>query len=145
MEHISTNRSAVSNAGHTGKANEASTHAQQANSYVYQGNKEQIIEDQSEKHCPFRAVWRAVITQAIIDITSGSRKTADIVERNLTESWFSKQCPDFMTVCTLADLDPSYVLERVKIARQYPKKWKKIPKNKLPQSQHSNNSSIAVL
>lgn len=100
-----------------------------APSYHIKNENSVSIEDNKEEHCAYRAVWRATITQAVIDATSQSNKTADIVERNVVLSWLSLKSSGFLTVCSLADLNPEFVLERVKLAIKHPEKWKKYSKS----------------
>lgn len=93
-------------------------------------------ENDHQEYCSYRSVWRATITQAVIDATSKSSKTADIVERNAVLSWFSLNSSGFLTVCALADLNPEFVLERIKLAIKHPEKWKKYSKAKPLAKEH---------
>ncbi len=72
-----------------------------------------------------RALWRAVITQALMDVASNSTKTIDKVERARATAWFSLRNPDFITVCHCADLDPIYVLQQAKAAISRGCSWRK--------------------
>lgn len=90
-----------------------------------------------------QALWRAVITQALMDASSNSSKVIDKVERARARAWFSKSNPDFLTVCAYADLDPSYVLQKAKEAIKRGCKWrsnnvpKKTVQSKKPVSPYS--------
>lgn len=80
-------------------------------------------------NCPhellgMRALWRAVITQALMDASSNSSKVIDKVEGARARAWFSRNNPDFITVCSYADLDPSYVIEKSKEAIKRGCKWR---------------------
>lgn len=75
--------------------------------------------------CGEHALWRAVITQALMDVASNSSKTIDKVERARATAWFSLRNPDFITVCHCADLDPAYVLQQAKAAIARGCAWRK--------------------
>lgn len=64
------------------------------------------------------AMWRAVITQALMDALSGSNKTEMQYERSQAVVWLEGRGKDFHTVCHFAQLDPAYVRERAKWAIQ---------------------------
>lgn len=74
-----------------------------------------------------RALWRAVITQTLMDASSNSKKVIDKVERARALAWFSLRNPDFLAVCSLADMEPKYVLQKVKEAISRGCKWRKEP------------------
>lgn len=76
-----------------------------------------------------QSLWRAVITQALMDASSNSKKVIDKVERARALAWFSMRNKDFLLVCALADLDPRYVLKKVKEAIARGCKWRQKPKN----------------
>src|SRR5688572_29489715 len=65
-----------------------------------------------EAHNPVRseiALWRAVITQALMDASSGSQKMEARHEKRRAIHWLLSDREDFETVCHFADLSPSYV------------------------------------
>lgn len=72
-----------------------------------------------------RALWRAVIAQAVLDATSGSNKSADKAEKARAIAWLAGSSPDFQTVCALADQDPHYVISKSVDAIKNTKKWKR--------------------
>jgi hypothetical protein len=72
-----------------------------------------------------QSLWRAVITQALIDAGSNSQKMSHKVERARAISWLSSRSKDFMTVCALADLDPQYVFSKAKEAMARNCQWRK--------------------
>lgn len=55
------------------------------------------------------ALWRAVITQALMDAGSESRKPEAAQEKRQAIRWLLGNSEDFTTVCLNADLDPAYV------------------------------------
>jgi hypothetical protein len=57
-------------------------------------------------------LWRAVITQALMDASSHSKKTE--AKRSKTEAiqWLKGESDDFLDVCDQANLNPSYVREK---------------------------------
>lgn len=74
-----------------------------------------------------QALWRAVITQALMDAGSQSTKREAKFHRAQSIAWFSKNNPNFQLVCALAGLDPNYVFERAHKAIRQECKWRKAP------------------
>ena len=56
-----------------------------------------------------RALWRAVITQALMDASNLSKKPFNKMERMRARAWLEGDTEDFFAVCSLADMDPAYV------------------------------------
>lgn len=63
-----------------------------------------------------RALWSAVITQALMDAGSASKKPEAQHEKAKAIRWLLGNSEDFITVCQNADLDPHYVREKAKAA-----------------------------
>lgn len=63
-----------------------------------------------------QALWRAVITQALMDAGNDSSKSEMRYEKAQAIAWLGSNHPDFYTVCTLADLEPSYVRQKAREA-----------------------------
>lgn len=61
-------------------------------------------------------LWCAVITQALMDAASRSRKSEARRTRNDALNWLLTHSPDFEAVCDNAGLDPDYVRTRAKLA-----------------------------
>lgn len=61
-----------------------------------------------------RAMWQAVITQALMDARCESKKCEAIHDKRQAISWLLGRSPDFITVCHHANLDPAYVIKKVK-------------------------------
>lgn len=74
-----------------------------------------------------QALWRAVITQALMDAGSRSIKREAKFHRAQAIAWFSKRNPDFQLVCALAGLDMDYVFDRAHKAIRQECKWRKEP------------------
>lgn len=70
-----------------------------------------------------QAIWRAVITQAIMDARSNSQKSEDRRARAEAREWLGSD--DFYTVCDRAGLEPDYVLEKAIIALDPDFHWRK--------------------
>ena len=70
------------------------------------------------------AMWRAVITQALQDAGSDSKKKEMRLIKAQATSWLSGYSEDFYTVCALADMDPDYVREQAKEAIARGCKWR---------------------
>ena len=56
-----------------------------------------------------RALWRAVITQALMDASSNSKKMELKYEKSQALCWLSAFSEDFRCVCDHAGFDPVYV------------------------------------
>lgn len=63
-----------------------------------------------------QALWRAVITQALMDAGSNSNKTELKYEKAQAIAWLSGRSSDFHEVCALAGLEPSYVKRKAREA-----------------------------
>jgi len=63
-----------------------------------------------------KALWRAVITQALMDAGSLSSKREMKYHKAQAISWLSGTSPDFKQVCEMADMDYEYVREKAKQA-----------------------------
>lgn len=74
-----------------------------------------------------RALWRAVILQALVDAASESRKYEARLEREKARRWLLAAGEDFVTVCHHADLDPSYVHRHVRRALAGGCQWRVKP------------------
>lgn len=70
------------------------------------------------------ALWKAVITQALMDAGSKSLKPESTQEKRRAIQWLLGGSDDFITVCLHADLDPEYVREKARIAIQRGCVWR---------------------
>ena len=61
-------------------------------------------------------LWRAVITQALMDAATASRKAEARRIRADAISWLLSPSDDFDAVCDNAGLDPDYVRSRAAVA-----------------------------
>ena len=61
-------------------------------------------------------LWRAVITQALMDAASHSRKSEAKRSRRDALEWLLSNSRDFESVCDNAGFDPGYVRRRAKEA-----------------------------
>ena len=75
---------------------------------------DEIEEEYNKAYKGYRALWRAVIMQAMIDIENNSSRTEDCVAKAKAISWFLYPSKDFYTACLLADYDSKYVIEKAK-------------------------------
>ncbi len=69
-------------------------------------------------------LWRAVITQALMDAASQSRKSEAQRCRSDALHWLLSNESDFETVCDNAGLDPEYVRGRVRQALARGCQWR---------------------
>jgi len=86
------------------------------NHSVFSRYKEEISGEES--------LWKAVITQALMDAGSNSAKREARVDRARAISWLSGRSCDFLTVCSIAGLEPEYVIERAGQALKRGCKWR---------------------
>ena len=61
-------------------------------------------------------LWRAVITQALMDAASNSAKPDIQRARRDALQWLLSHSSDFETVCDHAGMDPSYVRAKARLA-----------------------------
>lgn len=71
-----------------------------------------------------QALWTAVITQALMDASSGSAKSDARKDKIRALHWLESADPDFQDVCDLAGLDPSYVTHRAQQALERNCTWR---------------------
>ena len=69
-------------------------------------------------------LWRAVITQALMDAASQSRKSDARRTRHDAMNWLLSDESDFTTVCDNAGLDPDYVRGRARVALERGCQWR---------------------
>lgn len=70
------------------------------------------------------ALWRAVITQALMDAASQSRKTDAQRSRHDALNWLLSNDSDLETVCDNAGLDPDYVRTKARAALARGCQWR---------------------
>lgn len=71
-----------------------------------------------------RAIWKAVITQALMDASSRSAKAEAQQEKQRARQWLLHDRKDFPIVCHYAGLDPHYVREQAMQALQRDCQWR---------------------
>jgi elongation factor P hydroxylase len=69
-------------------------------------------------------LWRAVITQALMDAASRSSKSDAQRLRSDALSWLLSDADDFTAVCDNAGLDPDYVRSRARTALRRNCEWR---------------------
>lgn len=79
-------------------------------SYFNESNRDLNFHASLADHEP--GLWRAVITQALMDASSQSRKTEAQRTREDALKWLTSDTSDFTNVCDNAGLDPDYVRSR---------------------------------
>lgn len=78
---------------------------------------EAVLPVESDKTEPLHgeiALWRAVITQALMDALNRSAKCEMRYEKSQAGVWLEGRMEDFFTVCHYAQLDPAYVREKAR-------------------------------
>jgi hypothetical protein len=76
-----------------------------------------------------RSLWRAVITQNLMDLNSNSQKPLFKLAKSRAFFWLTSDSDDFHLVCALADLDPSYVKQKALSISSNGYKWRNNKKN----------------
>jgi hypothetical protein len=71
-----------------------------------------------------KALWQAVITQALMDARCESKKSEARQQKQQAIRWLLKRSEDFFWVCNLANLDPHYVLKKNREALSRNCKWR---------------------
>lgn len=89
-----------------------------ANHYEYNQRTEGSFADHEQD------VWRAVITQALMDAASRSRKSEAKRTRNDALQWLLSDSRDFEAVCDNAGFDPGYIRRRAKEALARGFEWR---------------------
>ena len=69
-------------------------------------------------------LWRAVITQALMDAANQSRKSEAARIRSDALEWLLSDTSDFTVVCENAGLDPDYVRSRARLALSRNCQWR---------------------
>jgi hypothetical protein len=69
-------------------------------------------------------LWRAVITQALMDASSESRKSESKQARDVALKWLLGDSLDFEIVCDNAGFDPDYVRSRAREALHRGCEWR---------------------
>lgn len=69
-------------------------------------------------------LWRAVITQALMDAANASSKSQARRSRADARAWLLGQGTDFELVCDNAGLDPDYVRSRARRALERDCQWR---------------------
>ena len=83
-----------------------------------------LINQDEDEPCGYRALWRGVITQALMDAGSNSNKLELKKEKARAISWLNGDSDDFKEVCTLAGLDETYVKRKAIEAIKNGCKWR---------------------
>lgn len=87
-----------------------------------------------------KALWAAVITQALMDAGSESRKPEARHEKAKAIRWLLGNSEDFITVCQNADLDPQYVRGKAKAAIERGCVWRRgMAEKRMPVQDASSN------
>lgn len=66
------------------------------------------------KRSPEKALWKAVLLQAFVDLQNNSKKKIANTYRIRSLFWFNLKNKEFLDVCNFAGLDPIYVINKAK-------------------------------
>lgn len=70
----------------------------------------------NEAEIPGKAMFRAVIMQALLDSVNNSKRTEDRIAKQEALEWFDIDSNDFVTVCQFADWNPVWVINEARQA-----------------------------
>ena len=85
-------------------------------------------EDREYRYCQSeRALWRAVIVQALMDAACGSKKPEALQAKQEAEIWLRGNSLDFMTVCHHAGFEPRYLQKMIRTALERNCQWRALP------------------
>lgn len=79
-----------------------------------------------------RAVWRAVIVQALMDASCQSAKKESQQAREESLVWLRGRSTDFATVCYFAGFEPEYVRRMVRACLERNCTWRAAPGSGAP-------------
>ena len=79
---------------------------------------------------PEKALWKAVLLQAFVDLQNNSKKKIANTYRVRNLFWFSIKNREFLDVCNYAGLDPDYVISKAKNIKD--KRFNKIANDNKP-------------
>jgi len=91
-----------------------------------------------------KSIWRAVITQALIDAASNSKKRENLKAKREAKTWLLGESEDFFDICCLADLNPSYVKKKAKLALARNCVWRNDKKKQNLEAMEKAELKIAV-
>lgn len=77
------------------------------------------------KHISDIALWRGVIIQSAMDCLSQSKKREEIKARNDALEWLSIDNQNFLMVCHFAQLEPTYVIKKIKHGLKQQQYWRR--------------------
>lgn len=60
----------------------------------------------------YRALWRAVIMQAILDSVNNSSRTEEKLAKSQSYSWLTNISEDLIIVCSMAEYTASYIKKK---------------------------------
>lgn len=74
---------------------------------------------------PEIGLWKAVIMQSVLDIMSNSSRASDVLAKKVAIDWLNLKNENFLKVCGYADLNPEWVLKKIKYALENPRTWRR--------------------
>lgn len=98
------------------------THGSMHSGTTYNASFHQRISGSFADH--EQSIWRAVITQALMDAASQSRKSEAKRSRSDALHWLLSDSRDFEAVCDNAGFDPGYIRRRAKEALSRGCEWR---------------------
>lgn len=84
---------------------------------------------QTERQEPCVALFRAVIWQALADVSSRCQKPESRKAKNEAKYWFEHPNSGFDAVCEMAGYEPEYIRHCYRIAQLRSFFWRKPPEN----------------
>ena len=97
--------------------------------------------DSLHPHSGEQSLWRAVITQALMDASSKSKKMEMKYEKSQALCWITGYGEDFKTVCDFAGYAPDYIRENSIEAIKRDCKWRADPATTVIKSSNITETS----
>lgn len=94
-------------------------------SFYEANNAKEFNTEESDELSPYIALWKAVITQALMDAGNNFKKKEYKTIKARAISWLDGKSDDFKDVCEMAGLEPEYIRKKSGEAIKNGCKWRK--------------------
>lgn len=71
------------------------------------------------------SLWRAVILQSVLDAINQSNNREVVKSRKKAIEWLSIKNREFIAVCELACLEPTFVMRKIKVGVRFQRPWRR--------------------
>ncbi len=115
-----------------------------ASGFVPDGWKMLEVDREKLEERAYISLWRSVITQALMDAGSESKKTENKRAKHEAISWLLGGGEEFLTVCEMAEMCPDYVMRKAKEAIGRGCVWRKSSSVKARKLTQENTPSLVL-